>query len=62
MTGDLRTERISLYLTKGEKGEIEAYCREKKRWKRPSDLGRDAIYQLMARNPIHRRKGDTDDG
>ncbi len=57
-----RTERITFSLTKAEKRRIWDFCKEKKRWKSPSDMARDALYQLMARNPIHRKKKETNDG
>ena len=62
MDASERTERLSFSLTKDEKREIEDFCRKKKRWKRPSDLARDAVYQLMARYPIYRKNREGGDG
>ena len=56
-----RTERISFSLTKGAKREIEDFCKKKKRWKSPSDMVRDATYQLMSRYPIYRKNGEGGD-
>ncbi len=50
-------KRISFSVTEDEKAEIEEYCRHKKRWRTPSDLARDALWQHMARNPIFKKKG-----
>ena len=51
-----RNHRISFTVTDEEKTEIMAYCQRKKRWPTPSHLARDAIWQLMARNPIYPKK------
>lgn len=54
---------ISFGVTAGEKEEIEYYVRHKKRWRTNADLARDALWQLMARNPVYvktaRKRGDN---
>ena len=44
---------ISFGVTEEEKAEIEDYCQKKRRWKSPSNLARDALWQLMTRYPIY---------
>ena len=46
---------ISFGVTGEEKAEIEAYCQRKRRWRTTSDLARDALWQLIARNPIYKK-------
>ena len=46
---------ISFTVTKEEKTEIGDYCQRKKRWRTSSDLARDGMWQLMARNPIYKK-------
>ena len=48
---------ISFGVSDEEKHEIEVYCQAKRRWKAPGDLARDAVYQMMARNPIYKKNG-----
>ena len=47
-----REVRFSVSLS--EYAEIQAYVDAKKRWKGVSDLARDALYQLITRNPANR--------
>jgi len=47
--------RISISFTREEKTEIMDYCQRKKRWRTASDLARDGLWQLMARNPIYKK-------
>ena len=54
-----RNHRISFTVTGEEKAEIEEYCRAKKRWRLPSDLAREAVWQLMARNPVYKKAPKT---
>ena len=56
-----RTRFISFSVTEERKREIEVFCERKKRWKDSSALARDAVYQLMARYPIYRKKGEKDE-
>ena len=49
--------RISFTITDEERAEIEAYCHAKKRWRDPSALARDGVWQLIARNPVCAEKG-----
>jgi len=51
---------ISFGVTGEEKAEIEAYCQRKKRWRTTSDLARDALWQLMARNPVYKKRAQKD--
>lgn len=51
---------ISFGVTEEEKAEIEDYCQRKRRWKNPSDLARDALWQLMARYPATRKHAQKD--
>ena len=46
------TYRISVCFTPEQGQEIKDYIGQKKRWKGPSDLARDAIEQLMTKNPL----------
>jgi hypothetical protein len=46
------TYRITVCFTPEDGQEIEHYIRQKKRWKKPADLARDAIEQLMTRNAL----------
>ena len=48
---------ISFGVSDEEKHEIEVYCQAKRRWKAPGDLARDAVYQMMARNPVYKKNG-----
>jgi hypothetical protein len=45
-------KRISLTLTLEDYEHLRAYLRQKRRWKDPASLARDAIFQLIARNPL----------
>ena len=56
-----RIRFISFSVTEERKREIEVFCERKRRWKNPSDLARDAVYQLMARYPVYRKKGEKDE-
>jgi len=47
---------ISFGVTEEEKAEIVEYCNKKKRWASPSDLARDAVWQLISRNKIGSHK------
>lgn len=53
--------RIAFNVTAAEKREIEEYCRRKKRWRRPSDLARDAVFQMMAKNRAYKKREDEGD-
>jgi len=46
------TYRISVCLTPEHGQEVEDYIGQKKRWKKPSDLLRDALVQFMAKNKL----------
>ena len=48
--------RISFTITDEERAEIERYVKCKKRWRDPAALARDAVWQLILRNPLHARK------
>ena len=58
MTKQRRARVISFSVTVEERAEIEDYCRRKRRWRTPSDLARDAVWQLMARNPIWKKQNE----
>jgi len=58
--GALPKPEISFTVSIEEKKQIEEYCRAKKRWRLSSDLARDALWQLMARNPIYRKRAQKE--
>lgn len=47
-------KRISFVVTQDELATVKAYCEEKRRWKDPAALARDALWQHIARNPLSR--------
>jgi len=51
---------ISFTVSMEEKRQIEEYCRAKKRWRLSSDLARDALWQLMARNPVYKKRAQKE--
>ena len=58
----IRKRFISFSVTEEEKAEIEEYCRHKKRWRKPTDLARDALWQHINRNPIYKKKAPKNGG
>lgn len=47
-----RGRRISITLSRDDELYLRAYLRQKKRWRDLASLARDAIFQLIARNPL----------
>lgn len=47
-----RPRRVSFVLTASDYYYVRAYVREKRRWKDPAALARDALFQHISRNPL----------
>jgi hypothetical protein len=48
----VKGKRISITLSPGDEYYLTAYLKQKKRWRDLAALARDAIFQLVARNPL----------
>ncbi len=49
-----RPKRISFIISEEELATVKAYCDEKRRWRDPAALARDALWQHISRNPLSR--------
>jgi hypothetical protein len=47
-----RPKRISFVISGSDYYYVLAYVRQKRRWKDPAALARDALFQHIARNPL----------
>jgi hypothetical protein len=47
---------VSFGITSEERDELLSYIKHKKRWASMADLARDAVWQLVHRNPTYAQK------